>query len=114
MEPLACTLHQFRIQWGIETHGTHHVISLYADDALIYLRDPKVSLPELMPVLERFGSISGLKVNWSKSCIFPLQYIPIAQRPLMQLTRLKWEYDTFRYLGVQVYHTEKDLIDGNV
>lgn len=45
---------------------------MYANDALLYLRDPRRSLPQLMTLLENFGEVSELKVNWTKSYTFSL------------------------------------------
>ena len=84
MEPLECQLRLRARNWGIELLGEHHVVSLYADDALIYLRGPHRSVPDLMSILDGFGAISGLKVNWTKSFIYRLRYIA----PLMRTPRL--------------------------
>ena len=39
MEPLATRLRQEGKDWGIPLGTTTHVVSLYADDLLLYLRD---------------------------------------------------------------------------
>ena len=74
----------------------------------------KESLPGLMKFLDGFGRLSGLKVNWSKSCIYPLHHTPSHLRTHQPIQELGWEYHSFKYLGVQVYHTEQDLIEGNI
>ena len=71
-------------------------------------------MPELMRLLGSFGAVSGLKVNWSKSCVYPLRPTLEPFRLHEHPTRLKWEYVTFKYLGVQVYHSDAYLIEGNV
>ncbi|KAJ1090709.1 hypothetical protein NDU88_003838, partial [Pleurodeles waltl] len=72
MEPLAARVRAKTEDWGVVRNGTSHVISLYADDALIYIRSAEEVLPPVMSLLCEFGEISGLIVNWGKSCIFPL------------------------------------------
>ena len=47
----------------LELLGEHHIVSLYAYDALIYLRNPHNTLPDLMSILHEFRVVSGLKVN---------------------------------------------------
>ena len=59
MEPVASWLRVHATQWGIPTQCGHQMIYLYADDALVYLRDPDTTLPGLMEILDIFGELSG-------------------------------------------------------
>ncbi|KAJ1142203.1 hypothetical protein NDU88_008530, partial [Pleurodeles waltl] len=72
IEPLAARLRNETVEWGIPDGEEFRIISLYADDALIYLRNHTESLPHILQLLNTFGHLSGLRVNWSKSCIFPM------------------------------------------
>lgn len=47
-------------------------MSLYADNLLIYVFDPRYSLSKPLYGITEFGQFSGFKVNWDKSIIFPL------------------------------------------
>lgn len=47
-------------------------LSMYADDLLMFLPDPLVSLPNLVTVLQEFHSISGLGVTLSKCSDLPI------------------------------------------
>ncbi|KAJ1173260.1 hypothetical protein NDU88_005098 [Pleurodeles waltl] len=114
MEPLAARVHAKKAEWRVVRSGTSHVISLYADDPLIYMRRTKEVLPSVMSLLSEFGGISGLIVNWGKSCIFPLISWPPARQENAPPGQLKWCFDTFKYLGVNVYHRAEDLRDGNL
>ena len=54
--------------------GTELVkVSLFVDDAVIYLNDSTTQFKYVFTVLEAFGSKSGTKVNLSKSCAFYLE-----------------------------------------
>lgn len=55
MEHLACALRQNDSIQGIHTPSAHHKLSLYADDLLIYARQPHITLPLLFLEFERFG-----------------------------------------------------------
>ncbi|XP_018095801.1 mothers against decapentaplegic homolog 9-like [Xenopus laevis] len=74
-------------------------IHLYADDTLVYLGDRGQSLAELINLTERFGKVSGLRVNPSKSTLFlvdpPTAVEDFTNCPL-QLS------DKFTYLGVEI------------
>ncbi|KAJ1127846.1 hypothetical protein NDU88_006239 [Pleurodeles waltl] len=67
IDPIAARLRNEAKPWGIPDGSVHRIISLYADDALIYLCDWPESLPQVLQLLNFFGKLSGLCVNWSKS-----------------------------------------------
>lgn len=74
-------------------------MSSYADDTLLYIRNPEVNLS---PVLREvcFGELSGLKINWNKSIIFLLRSSTI---PIVLDFPLTWTTEPVRYLGIQIH-----------
>ena len=110
MEPLANMLCSRGPEWGILVHNAWHVVSLYVDDVLIYLREQTESLDQLYELLERFGDMAGLRINWNKSCLFPLDPPDPITGAVPQQGRLPWAMRTFRYLGTQIYHSNKDIL----
>jgi len=52
--------------------NVQHKISLYADDILLYLQHPQVSLQEMFNIISRFSLISHYTINWNKSILLPL------------------------------------------
>ena len=66
---------------------------------------------ELTGARDKFGYISGLKVNWRKTDRFPLA---TAQEPVTDLGELQWEPPCFQYLGVRIFHDVPDLLDENL
>lgn len=69
IEPLAQWIRQSENIKGIHINDEDHKLALYANDMLIYLRDPPNSFFELMNLLETFGSYSGYKLNIQKTQI---------------------------------------------
>ena len=45
---------------------------MYADDTLVYLSDLQQSLPNVLKIIDHFGTISGYKINHSKSILMLL------------------------------------------
>lgn len=84
---------------------------MYADDTLLYLADSGPSLQTALNTIELFGTFSGLKINWEKSQILPLDSFPPpeaqANLPLQRVSLIK-------YLGVLVTRTPADYINLNV
>lgn len=66
IEPLAIAFCNNDGVKGIHREGREHKVSLYADDMLIFLTDPSLSVPNLLKLLSDFGKISGYKVIMQK------------------------------------------------
>lgn len=68
IEPLAEAIKGFQVG-----HSVHKIkINLLADDVILYLKDPGISLFKLQTMLNPYGSISSYKVNLDKSEIISL------------------------------------------
>lgn len=74
--PLAILLHSSPHVPGLSVGPLQEIISLYADDALLYQPDASASLHVALAIVDRFGVFSGIKINWSKSLIFPFSLHP--------------------------------------
>ena len=45
-------------------------LSLFADDMILYMENPKVSTPKLLELIQEFTKVSGGKINAQKSGAF--------------------------------------------
>ena len=45
-------------------------LSLFTDDMILYMENPKESTPKLLEVIEEFGNVAGYKINAQKSVAF--------------------------------------------
>ncbi|CAJ0958213.1 unnamed protein product [Ranitomeya imitator] len=70
VEPLAAKLRRSDEVTGFKYGMIEERVALYADDILLFLADPGTSLEGAIGIIERFGSVSGLRINWSKSVLF--------------------------------------------
>lgn len=77
-------------------------MALFADDVLLYLSDPLISLNEVMVELRRYGECSGFRVNLSKSSILPLVCCPELRMLITDQYDFKITSGPIRYLGVQI------------
>ena len=50
--------------------GKEVKLSLFADDMILYMENPKESNPKLLEVIEQFGNVAGYKINAQKSVAF--------------------------------------------
>ena len=67
LEPLVQCIRQSQDIIPISIQGSLHHIALYADDVLIFMRNPSTSTTRVLSVIEEFGNLSGFKINWPKS-----------------------------------------------
>lgn len=70
VEPLA---NQIRVNYGISgvfIGNMEHKIELYVDDIVLYLMDLDKCLVEIQNSFQGFSTVSGLKVNFTKSEIY--------------------------------------------
>lgn len=75
-EPLAIAIWAHPGIVGLGRGEVMEKISMYADDTLLYLDDSDSSLPLALDLIKRFGTFSGLRINWDKSQILPLDSFP--------------------------------------
>ena len=111
IEPLAIALRGEIGIKGISRHNLVHKVSLYADDMLLYMSDPLVSLPKTLDLLKDFGKISGYKINIQKSEIMPVN--DAAKLLALDIFSFKVTTSKFKHLGIWVTHDFKDLFKEN-
>jgi hypothetical protein len=51
---------------GIQTGKEEVKISLFADDMIVYISDPKNSTRELLNLINSFSAVAGYKVSFKK------------------------------------------------
>ena len=89
----------------------NHIISLYADDALIYVTKPAESIELLMSVMKEFGQSSGLQVNGKKkSVVFPMGNTVKQLDTLPIEEGLKWE----KHHWMQITHDPEEQYQLNM
>ena len=111
IEPLAVFLRSNQEITGVFRSGIEHKVSLYADDLLLYVSNLSTSIPAALKSLATFGSISGYKLNLSKSELFPLN--AAARAYPTHSFPFKIANHRFTYLGVQITEKFHDLYKFN-
>lgn len=111
IEPLAIALRAHDRVPGIVRGGFTHKVSLYADDLLLYLSNPTVSLPYIIHLLNNVNRKSGYKLNFSKSVLFPIN--SLAQNLNYYACPFRLDRESFTYLGIVITHSHKNLYEAN-
>ena len=111
MEPLATSIRQCTDIKGIFRANQEHKISQYADDVVLYISDPLVSIPHIINILKDFGSFSGYKLNLGKSELLPIT--TVATQASLHSLPFKVTNNRFNYLGVCVTKSHSQLLKAN-
>ena len=107
LEPLAEAIRNSKEIHAVTLGKTTHKIALYADDILLFLSNPEVSVPATLSIINSFGSISGYKVNYTKSEAMPLgNYSSTSSETNFPF---RWATSGFVYLGIKVSPNVEDL-----
>ena len=108
IEPLAQAIQQSDKLQGISIKGQKHIVSLFADDIIIYLENPNTTFIHLMDLISIYGDHSGYKVNVSKTQILTFNFIP--SQKVKKSFQLKWDSKSMKYLGVNLRKTSRRSI----
>uniref|UniRef100_A0A8C5LMS8 Reverse transcriptase domain-containing protein n=1 Tax=Leptobrachium leishanense TaxID=445787 RepID=A0A8C5LMS8_9ANUR len=102
LEPLLISIRANPSIPGIQGLSSQHKISVYADDLMLFLSDPELSLPAVISELHAFGKISGLAINEDKSEILNVSLSQGTALALKRQFRFRWCVEKLKYLGVWI------------
>ena len=69
LEVLATAVREETERKGIQI-GNEVKLSLFADDMILYIENPKDSIRELLELISEFSKVAGYKINMQKSLAF--------------------------------------------
>lgn len=87
---------------GIQIGQTQHKVSAYADDLMLSLTNPTVSLPNLLQEFVSYGAPSNLKIYFAKSEAIGVGISPLQLTHLQSSFKLKWTNTALKYLGTYI------------
>ena len=67
LEVLAIAIRQHKGIKGIRIGKDEVKLSLFADDMIVYISDPKNSTKEFLQLINTFSNVAGYKINSKKS-----------------------------------------------
>jgi hypothetical protein len=88
-------------------------ISLFADDMIVYISDPKNSTRELLSLINSFSSVAGCKVNSNKSMVFLYRKYKWTEKENKKTKPFTILPNNIKYLGVTLTKEVKGLYDKN-
>jgi hypothetical protein len=64
------TIRQQKEIKGIQIGNEQIKVSLFGDDMIVYISDPKTSTRQLLQLINNFSKVAGYKINSNKSVAF--------------------------------------------
>jgi hypothetical protein len=112
LEVLARAIQQQKDIKGIQIGKEEVKISLFADNMIVYITDPKNSTRELLNLINSFSEVAGYKINSNKSMAF---FYTNDKRKKKEIRETPFTIVTnnIKYLGVTLPKEVKDLYDNN-
>lgn len=101
IEPLAEAIRSNPGIHGLAIASRQHKINLFADDVLVFLSKPDISIINLISVIKDFSVFSGYKINFSKSEAMPLGNLQTVPSGSLSFP-FKWSTMGFVYLGIHI------------
>jgi exonuclease III len=99
-ELLACKIRENEKIKGIKIYNTECKISQFADDTTMLLEGDKESYEELFLTLHTFEQISGLKINYDKTCNVWLGSKINSNVKYMEHINMSWNPPKYKILGL--------------
>ena len=70
MEALATAIRAEKEIKGIQIGKEEEKLSLFADDMILYIENPKDSIRKLLELINEYSKVAGYKINTQKSLAF--------------------------------------------
>ena len=94
---------------GIQTGKEEIELSLFADDMVLYIENPKDSTRKFLELINEYSEVAGYKINTQKSLAFLYPNNEITEREIKETTPFTIATKRIKYLGIYLPKDTKDL-----
>uniref|UniRef100_A0A5F8GDB0 RNA-directed DNA polymerase n=1 Tax=Monodelphis domestica TaxID=13616 RepID=A0A5F8GDB0_MONDO len=113
LETLAVAIREEKEIEGIKIGKEETKLSLFADDMMVYLKNPRDSTKKLIEIINNFSKVAGYKINPHKSSAFLYNSNTAQQQELEREIPFKITQDKIKYLGIYLPRQTQDLYEHN-
>ena len=108
MEVLAIEIKQEKEIKRIQIGKEEVKLSLFADDMILYIENPKDTIRKLLELISEFSKVAGYKINTQKSLAFPYTNNEKSEREITE-SILYYCTKRIKYLGINLPKETKEL-----
>ena len=112
MEVLATSIREEKEIKGIQI-GKEVKLSLFADDMILYIENPKDSIRKLIELIHEFGKVAGYKINTQNSLAFLYTNNEKSEREIKESTPFTIAQKRIKYQGINLPKETKELYTEN-
>ena len=98
---------------GIQVGKEEVKLSLFADDMILYIDNPKDTTRKLLELINGFGKVAAYKINAQKSLAFLYTNNERSQREIKETIPFTIATRRIKYLGINLPKETKDLYSEN-
>ena len=109
MEVLPTAIRQEKETKGIQIGKKEGKLSLFADDMILYVENPKGTTKNLLELINEFGKVAGYKINTQKSIALLYPNNKLSERQIKKTIPFKIPSKRIKYLGINLTKEVKDL-----
>ena len=113
LEVLATAVKEEKEIKGIQIGKEEVKLSLFADDMILYIENPKDSIRKLIELISEFCKVSGYKINTQKSLAFIYTNNEISEREIKKSIPFTIATKKIKYLGKNLPKKMKELYTEN-
>ena len=109
MQVLATAIRDKKEIKGIQTGKEEVKLSLFADDMILYIENPKDATRKLVELMKKFGKVPGYKINAQKSLAFLYTNDAKSETEIKETLPFTIATKRIKYLGINLPRETKDL-----
>ena len=113
MEVLVTAIREEKEINGIQIRKEEVKLSLFADEIILYIENPKDATRKLLELINEFGKVAGYKINAQKSLAFVYTNDEKSEREIKETLTFTTATKRIKYLGINLPKETKDLYAGN-
>jgi hypothetical protein len=107
------TIRQQKEIKGLQIGKEEIKASPFADDMIVYIRNPKNSNREFLHLMTNFSKMTGYKINSNRSVAFLYTRDKQAEKEIRETIPFTIDTNSMKYLGITLANRVKDLYDNN-
>ena len=109
LEVLATAIREEKEIKGIQIRKEEITLSLFADDMILYIENPKDSIRKLLELISEFSKVVGYKINTQKSLAFLYTNNENSERKIKESIPFTIATKIIKYLGINLPKEKKEL-----
>ena len=109
LQVLATVIREEKEIKGIQIGKEEVMLSLFADDMILYIENPKDATRKLLKLINEFGRLAAYKVNAQESLAFLYTNDEKSEREIMETLPFTIARKRIKYLGINLPKERKDL-----